>query len=99
MVSSLNYLDAQVNTLLGFKVFNGTEILDLTAGVQGLIKKIPAAMGVQFTILIMFMFFIIGGIFYHKRRMEREKAEREGETTGIVKSERKEREEMEQISV
>lgn len=99
MVASLNYLDGQVNALLGFKVLNGTEILDFSKGVQGMIKKIPTKMGVQFSILMIFMGLCVGGIFYYKKRTENVNRETlDSEIIGFVKSERKERE-MDQIEV
>lgn len=74
IVSSLKILDTQVDKLLNLKVSNFSSNLDLGAGIGTIIKKIPTGMGTQFTILIIFMFSCILGIYVYKRRTLAERA-------------------------
>jgi len=73
IIGSLKSLDTQVDRLLNLKVSNFTTQLDLGAGIATVIRKIPSKMGTQFTILMIFMFGTIFGIFMYKRKTLNEK--------------------------
>lgn len=73
IVSSLKYLDTQIDTILQLKISSFAADLGLGTSIGTIIKKIPTGMGTQFSILMIFMFGCILGIYMYKRHTLNEK--------------------------